>query len=113
MTNRFREQLQQLIDTSKIVIDRPKHSAHPRFPEIIYPLDYGYLDGTVAGDGEGIDVWVGSIQGARRLVATVATVDLFKRDAEIKLLVNCTDDEMQIIVDFYKANQMGWHLIKV
>ena len=51
---------EQLLATSEIVIDRPKGSQHPRRPEAIYPVAYGYLRGTTAADGEGIDIWVGS-----------------------------------------------------
>ena len=37
--------LDELIAQSKIIIDRPKGSVHPRYPQIVYELDYGYLDG--------------------------------------------------------------------
>ena len=33
---------------------------HPRYPQIVYELDYGYLDGTKSSDNEGIDVWLGT-----------------------------------------------------
>ena len=56
----FWQRLDSLLERSKIVIDRPRGSHHPRFPEIVYVLDYGYLDGTSSNDGEGIDVWLGS-----------------------------------------------------
>lgn len=56
----FWQRLDELLATSKIVIDRPKGSCHPRFPEIVYQLDYGYLDATTSTDGEGLDVWLGS-----------------------------------------------------
>ena len=33
-------------------IDRPPGSVHPRHPEMIYPVNYGYVDGVFAGDPE-------------------------------------------------------------
>ncbi|WP_322755272.1 hypothetical protein [Frankia sp. Cas3] len=33
-------------------------------PEAVYPVDYGYLGGTVAADGDGVDVFCGSAVGA-------------------------------------------------
>ena len=51
--------LAHLIAEHPLVIDRPKGLPHPRFPEVVYPLDYGYLEGTQAIDGGGIDVWRG------------------------------------------------------
>ena len=87
----FWDALDRLVDASETVIDRPKGSAHPRFPDFIYPVDYGYLKNTSSPDGAGIDVWVGS--GEKRVGAVVCTVDLVKRDSEIKILIGCTEAE--------------------
>jgi inorganic pyrophosphatase len=54
-----------LAATDSIVIDRPKGSTHPRYPEVIYPFDYGYLENATASDGGGIDVWRGSLKEKR------------------------------------------------
>lgn len=39
-------------------IDRSLGSKHPRHPEMIYPINYGYVDGVFAGDGAEQDVYV-------------------------------------------------------
>ena len=78
-TSEFWAALDKLAETSQIVIDRPKGSAHPRFTQYIYPLDYGYLEGTSSMDGEGIDLWLGT-DPAKKLTAILCTVDLIKRD---------------------------------
>lgn len=88
--------LDQLMASSRVVIDRPRGTAHPRYPDMIYPLDYGYLADTTAMDGGGIDVWAGS-DPARGLDAIMVTVDLVKRDSEIKLLIGCTEEEKQLV----------------
>ena len=88
----FWQALDRLIAESRINIDRPKGTAHPRYPDFVYPLDYGYLEGTSSMDGGGIDVWRGT-DPAMLLDAIVCIVDLVKRDSEIKLLVGCTDEE--------------------
>ncbi|MGZ9222389.1 MAG: hypothetical protein ACXW4Q_09790 [Anaerolineales bacterium] len=75
---------------------------------MIYPLDYGYLKDTVAGDDRGIDVWLGSVypvmnnESAKTLTGILCTFDTLKRDAEIKLLIRCTEGDLQIIRDFHK-----------
>lgn len=56
----FRNALDELVNTSEIVTDRPKGSAHPGFPDFIYRVDYGHLKNTTSMDGAGIDVWIGS-----------------------------------------------------
>ncbi len=108
---KFWEALDRLIGESEIVIDRPKGSAHPRYPSLIYPLDYGYLKGTSSMDGDGIDVWLGSLQ-RKALDAIIVTVDLFKRDSEIKLLLGCTAEEKQTILDMLNDRMMSAILIE-
>jgi inorganic pyrophosphatase len=97
--------LDRLVASSRVVVDRPRGSHHPRFPEVVYPLDYGYLEGTTSGDGAGIDVWLGA-SGQRRLSAVLLTVDLAKHDTEVKLLLGCSAEEHQIALDFFNSQFM-------
>ncbi|MDQ2906036.1 MAG: inorganic pyrophosphatase [Chloroflexota bacterium] len=100
-TNNFWDALDTLVATSDIIIDRPRGSLHPRYPDVRYPLDYGYLQGTSSGDGAGIDVWIGSLPD-RTVEALIRTVDLKKRDTEIKLLLGCTPEKVQPILAFHQ-----------
>lgn len=34
--------LDELVISSEICIDRPKGTAHPKYPNFIYRVDYGY-----------------------------------------------------------------------
>jgi hypothetical protein len=43
---------ERLIDERGIAIDRPRWQAHPLYPDMIYPCDYGHVPGTTAADGE-------------------------------------------------------------
>lgn len=104
------QSLDELVKTSEVVIDRPKGTAHPRFPAMIYPLNYGYLQGTSSGDGNEIDCWVGSIP-ERVVSGVVFTVDLRKRDMEGKLLLGCTAEEMQTILAFHNGGPMSAMLL--
>jgi inorganic pyrophosphatase len=100
----------ELVATSEIVIDRPKGSRHPKLPDAIYPVAYGYLRGTTASDGEGIDVWVGSLE-PKRITGVVCTFDLGKRDAELKLLLGCTTREEDHILSFLNKGDMAAMLV--
>ena len=95
----FWKALDELVSNSEIVIDRPKGSAHPRFPNFIYKVDYGYLKNTSSMDGAGIDVWIGS--GDKKIDAIMCIVDLMKRDSEIKILIGCTEEEK---LEIYKTH---------
>lgn len=99
----FWNALDELVNSSEIVIDRPKGSAHPRFPNFIYRVDYGYLKNTTSMDGTGIDVWVGS--GNRKIDAIMCIVDLMKKDSEIKILIGCTEEEKMEIYRMHNETQ--------
>jgi inorganic pyrophosphatase len=107
----FWTRLDELIKSSEIVIDRPKGSAHPRYPDLVFPLDYGYLNGTIGGDGDGIDIWSGTAPH-RKLTAIVCTVDMKKRDAEYKLIIGCTEAEIKIIEKFHNGRYQSAIIIR-
>lgn len=35
-----------------VIIDRPLGSRHPKYRELIYEVNYGYVPGIIGGDGE-------------------------------------------------------------
>lgn len=105
-TERFWQYLSRLVKEHKIVIDRPKGSAHPRYPDLIYPVDYGYLDETTTVDNGGIDVWRGTLE-KDTINGIICTVDLLKSDAEMKIILNCTTEEIQIILKKHNEFSMA------
>lgn len=112
MNREFWNLIDRLVQESDIVIDRPKGSAHPKYHDCIYPLDYGYLAGTSSMDGDGIDLWLGTDK-SQTVDAIMCTVDLTKRDSEIKLLIGCTEEEKQTILFFHNdAEDMKGILIR-
>ena len=34
-----------------VTVDRPLGSCHPDYPNTYYPINYGYIKGTMAADG--------------------------------------------------------------
>ncbi len=101
--NSFWEAIDTLVSQSEIIIDRPKGSAHPKYPDFIYEVDYGYLKNTSSMDGGGIDVWVGTKD--KYVDAIICIVDLIKRDSEIKILIGCTEEEKAIIYKTHNETQ--------
>ena len=106
--NSFWDCLDELVASHPLVIDRPRGSRHPRYPELLYPLDYGYLEGTTSTDGGGIDVWLGTSRNRslpqmkmKHLSAVILTADLHKHDAEIKIMLNCSEEELQTVLGFH------------
>ena len=99
----FWNALDELVNNSEIVIDRPKGTRHPKYPNFIYKVDYGYLQNTSSMDGAGIDVWVGSAE--KKIDAIICTVDLMKKDSEIKILIGCTEEEKDIVYEMHNETE--------
>ena len=49
-------------DTVTVTVDRPLGSYHPDHPSLYYPINYGYLKGTAAPDGEEEDAYILGIE---------------------------------------------------
>lgn len=103
---RFWELGDRLVREHPIVIDRPRGSRHPRHPDIVYPLNYGFLHGTSAIDGGGVDCWRGSL-AEPVMTGAIVTVDVFKADCEIKWLVGCTPEESELALATHRTTLQG------
>lgn len=42
----------------KVIVDRPLGSFHPKHKDIFYSVNYGYIEGIIAGDGEYQDAYI-------------------------------------------------------
>lgn len=107
----FWKLIDEMVAKHNIIIDRPKGSKHPKW-DWVYECDYGYLDGTSSHDGEGIDVWVGS-SPKPYADAVICIVDTIGNDSEIKILIGCTDEELEYIYNIHnKFDTMKGILIR-
>jgi inorganic pyrophosphatase len=92
-----------LISAKGVEIDRPIGSSHPRFADIVYPIDYGFVPGTIGSDGEPVDVFVGTAETG--LVGAILTTDYRRGDREVKLLLDCSPEEVYLVNGFINFDQ--------
>ncbi len=89
-----------------IKIDRPLGSKHPKYPDIVYPLNYGYIPDILGGDGEEFDVYLlGVDHPLKEYRARIIGVVYRHNDTEDKLIaVPCgshfSEDEIRSQIDF-------------
>ncbi len=94
-------------------IDRPIGSVHPKHQDMIYPINYGYVDGLIAGDGEEQDVYVlGASQPIRTFTGKVVAVLHRLNDCEDKWIVSVDGtapgrDTILQTIDFQEKYYMG------
>ena len=63
-------------------------SVHPKHDDIIYPINYGYVEGIIAGDGEEQDVYIlGVDKPLKEFFGKVIAIIHRKDDVEDKWVV--------------------------
>ncbi len=100
----FWQKLDTLLLSSTCTIDRPKGSAHYKFTNLIYPVDYGFLSDTLGSDQTPIDIFKGTVQ-TNSVNAIAVTADILKKDCVVKLLVGCTEEEEMKILEFLNQTE--------
>ena len=90
-----------------VKIDRPLGSIHSKkFPNHIYPINYGYIPNTVSGDGEELDAYILGIYEpletfTGKCIAIIHRID----DNDDKLVVvpenrYFSNDEIRVLTEF-------------
>ena len=72
----------------KVIIDRPLGTFHPKHKDIFYSVNYGYIEGVIAPDGEEQDAYVLGVsepvsEFTGKIIATIKRLD----DVEEKWVV--------------------------
>ena len=83
LTDELKEKYTAIIGKrATVTMDRPIGAEHPKHPNVIYPINYGYIAGLLGGDGEEQDVYV-----------LDADFPLEKCDATVIAVVHRFDDD--------------------
>jgi len=89
----------------KIKIDRPLGSKHPKY-DYEYPINYGYLEGVLAPDGEELDAYLLMVDKPVEQYEGFVTAIIHRtNDDDDKLIVipegeTITDEEIEKAVEF-------------
>lgn len=88
-----------------VMMDRPLGSKHPKHG-FVYPLNYGYIPDTVAGDGEEVDAYViGEFEPLDRFEGYFVGIIHRQDDVEDKLVVcryryRYNESQIEALVEF-------------
>lgn len=90
----------------KVTVDRPMGSVHPKHKDMRYPINYGYVDGIIAPDGEEQDAYIlGVDEPVKEFTGRVIAVIHRNDDVEEKWVVapegmNFSAEEIMELVSF-------------
>ena len=86
-------------------IDRPMGAKHPKYG-FIYPINYGYIQNTISGDGEELDCYVlGVFEPIESFTGKCIAVIHRLNDNDDKLVLvpknkKYTNDEVRVLTEF-------------
>ena len=81
-------------DIVTVTVDRPLGSRHPEHKDIYYPINYGYIEGLIAPDGEEQDAYIlGVDEAVQKFTGKVIAIIHRFDDAEEKWVV-CPEDAL-------------------
>lgn len=91
----------------KVVIDRSIGDKHSdKYPNHIYPINYGYIENTLSGDGEELDAYVlGIFEPLKEFTGTCKAIIHRTESNDDKLIVmpkekNYSDSEIRVLTEF-------------
>lgn len=74
--------------TVTVTVDRKLGSSHPQHPELYYPVNYGYIQGVFAPDGEEQDAYIlGITEPVSEFTGKIAAIIRRRDDIEEKWVV--------------------------
>jgi len=80
--------MKRIGDVVKVTVDRPLGSYHPNHKDMYYPVNYGYVEGIMAPDGEEQDVYIlGVDEPVKEFVGEIIAVIHRFDDVEEKWVV--------------------------
>lgn len=100
----FWQKLDTIFLSSTLTIERPKDSSHPKFKNLIYPVDYGSLGDTIGNDNAPIDVFCGEMKN-KIVQAIIVSADILKRDCKVKIVLGCSEEEIRSILLFLNQTE--------
>ena len=79
-------------DIVTVTVDRPLGSFHPEHKDMYYPVNYGYIEGVIAPDGEEQDAYIlGVDKPVERFTGKIIAIVHRHDDVEEKWVV-CPED---------------------
>lgn len=88
-----------------VKVDRPLGSKHPKY-DMVYPINYGYIPGTISGDGEELDCYILGVERSVNEFKGTCIAAIYRlNDNDDKLIVvptgtGYTDEEIREQIEF-------------
>ena len=95
----FWQKVDTLFLSGNLKMEKKKGEVHSTFGNLIYPTDYGHLVDAKSAGESGVSVYAGSLNRSE-ISALVIAADILTKELDVKLLIGCSDEEIEDILRF-------------
>lgn len=95
----FWQKLDTLLASSLYKKVRDIHESHPKYPLLVYPVEYGHLYDTDVDQLVVAKIFKGSLTSSQ-CDAVIVAIDILQKELDIKLLVGCDEREKEKCLEF-------------
>lgn len=99
----FWQKVDTLIMSNNVNITKHAGDSHDSIPGLIYPVDFGYVQDTTGTGNRMIEAYQGSANNQKLVEAMIVSCNILDKDIEVKLLINCDEEEISKIVKFLNS----------
>ena len=99
----FWQKVDTLYLSSDIVITQEKNSIDAKYPDVQYPLDYGYLKTLSEESDDLIPCFVG--KGKKEVVAIILSANILKKNLESIVLIGTDENEEEEALRFLNQTE--------
>ena len=78
--------------TVTVTVDRPLGTCHPVYKKLYYPVNYGYIKGVLAPDGEEQDAYILGVDTPVEVFTGKVVAVICRKDDEEEKWVVCPED---------------------
>lgn len=93
----------QKIDTfflsGQLKVLHKKGETHPKFSNMIYPVDFGRLTDISGTNPDGVSVYLGSNE-RNTVTCLIVAADILEKSLDVKILARCTEEEEIEVLHF-------------
>lgn len=95
----FWQKLDTLILSLDYKLIRSQGDIHPQYPNLVYPMEYGYLTDPDKEDSIVTRAFRGSLPN-KRCDAIIVGIDILQKGMDIKCLIGCSEQEQMACLEF-------------
>lgn len=99
----FWQKLDTLVMSNVIEIEKKAGESHDELKSLIYPVDLGQISDTLGIGNHTLEIYRGKKLSGKGIQAIAVSCNILDKTVEVKLIVDCDEEEIQSIITFLNS----------